>query len=841
MTNLSALSVATPSVASATQSAPYSVQLTASGGAPPYTWSVSAGALPAGLSLLTSGLINGTPTAAGTFQFTARVRDSVGATADQSLTLAVASSLTIATCPTSTGIVGQPYTSSATATGGQLPYTWSFTTGAFPPGLALNALTGAVTGTPISSGTFTVTLLVTDKAGTTAPLGCGFTIAPALSIITTGVSDASQSSPYSQTFVATGGKPPYTWVIAGGTPPPGLILNALGTLSGSPVQTGLFGFTVAVTDSASVTVQQPFTMNVFAGLIVGACPQNIAEVGFPYNSSLVGEGGVAPYTWSSAGSLPDGLVLNTVAGTISGTPRQVGSAALTFTATDKNTRSNSKQCSITVQPAVTISTASLSGGSTGTAYSDGVTVAGGVSPYVYSTTAGSLPPGLAIDGSTGKITGRPISSGAFGFTVQVSDNLGAQASKSLSIAVTQGLTIPNCPAPVGNVGQPYNAPLVAQGGSTPYIWTISSGTLPAGLALQSADQVTMIAGSPSQPGASAFVLQAADAAGGNVTRACSIQINSAPLTISAPSFPTGLLGVAYSQTLAASGGRGPYVWSILGASAPPSFSIDSSGVLSGVPTTVGTYTFTVQVTDQDSNVAQQSVTITILAGTAPGVSIGGLPDIVDPATQPTFNVQLGGSYPAPIDGTVTMTVVPDPTIGIDDPSIQFFPNGRTLKFTVAANSTTPVFTAPVVALQTGTVAGTIQLSVKLASNGIDITPAAAPLSVRVDRKAPRIVSVTATQNASGIQVQIVGYSTTREVTQGTFQFAISGGGAPLTATVQLADSAKSWFQSQQSTAFGGQFTLTQPFTPQGTIGNLTSVTVTLSNGQGTSAPVTVNF
>src|SRR5207237_10582256 len=138
------------------------------------------------------------------------------------------------------------------------------------------------------------------------------------------------------------------------------------------------------------------------GLGVRSFAQSVAEVGFAYTSTLVGEGRVVPYTWSVNGPLRDGLQLSAVAATISATPKTVGTVALNFTATDKTNRSISKPCSINVQPPIAISTTSLGAGSTGASYSDGVTVGGGVSPYVYSTTAGSLPPGLTIDGATGK-------------------------------------------------------------------------------------------------------------------------------------------------------------------------------------------------------------------------------------------------------------------------------------------------------------------------------------------------------------------------------------------------------------------------------------------------------
>jgi hypothetical protein len=245
------------------------------------------------------------------------------------------------------------------------------------------------------------------------------------------------------------------------------------------------------------------------------------------------------------------------------------------------------------------------------------------------------------------------------------------------------------------------------------------------------------------------------------------------------------------------------------------------------------------VTDQDGNVARQNVTLLLQAGTAPNVSITGLPDIVDPATQPAFNIQLDGTYPAQIDGTVTLTFVPDPTVGVDDPTIQFATSGRTLKFSIAPNSTTVVFAGPR-QFQSGTVAGTIQLSVKLSSSGSDITPQnTAVRSVRVDRLSPRIASMTLVRNSNGLEVDIIGFSTTREVTQGTFQFSISGG-APISVTVPLSDGGKTWFQSTQSLASGGQFKLVQPFTFQGNVGTVTSVSATLTNGQGTSAAATAN-
>jgi len=204
---------------------------------------------------------------------------------------------------------------------------------------------------------------------------------------------------------------------------------------------------------------------------------------------------------------------------------------------------------------------------------------------------------------------------------------------------------------------------------------------------------------------------------------------------------------------------------------------------------------------------------------------------------------LDSQYPADINGTVTLTFIPDPAVGVDDPTIQFATGGRNLQFTVPANSNNPVFSPPVVALQTGTVAGTIQLAISIQSNGSDITPATPPSrTIRLDRLAPKVVSLAVTPTSSGLQVRLVGFATTRQVTQGVFRFQPANSGQPVEVDVPMTDSGTVWFQSAQSLQFGGQFSLIQPFTLQGqSISSFSSVSVTLSNAQGNSDPMSVKF
>src|SRR5262249_6499974 len=133
----------------------YSQMLAASGGAGPYTWSVT-GQLPPGLQLSTGGVLSGSPTTQGNYNFTARVADSVTPprTATRVFDIridAAPSGLRITTLTLPTGIQGQVYQVQLQATGGPMPHTWSLITGPLPAGLTLTP-SGILGGTPTAAG-----------------------------------------------------------------------------------------------------------------------------------------------------------------------------------------------------------------------------------------------------------------------------------------------------------------------------------------------------------------------------------------------------------------------------------------------------------------------------------------------------------------------------------------------------------------------------------------------------------------------------------------------------------------------------------------------------------------
>ncbi len=160
---------------------PYTHDLLASGGTPPYTFAVTVGALPDGLTLdASTGEISGTPTVDDTFPFTVQVTDDVDdtATVECSITIVAApSELPTIICDNPpVGIVGTFYTHDFPASGGTPPYTFEITAGSLPPGLALNDDTGNISGTPTVNGIFPFTVTVTDSGNLTASVECSITI-----------------------------------------------------------------------------------------------------------------------------------------------------------------------------------------------------------------------------------------------------------------------------------------------------------------------------------------------------------------------------------------------------------------------------------------------------------------------------------------------------------------------------------------------------------------------------------------------------------------------------------------------------------------------------------------
>ncbi|MGH9631068.1 MAG: putative Ig domain-containing protein, partial [Bryobacteraceae bacterium] len=599
----------------------YSQTLAATGGTAPYAWSVAAGALPAGLTLNAGGQLAGTPTTAGDSAFKVRVADSQGSVAERDLTVRILATLNIAACPAANGTLGAGYSSPMTVSGGQQPYKWSVANGQLPPGLALAPATGTLAGTPSAAGNFNFTVAVADNSGATGSKACSIAITAALAIVPTRLADGTVQAAYSQTLQAAGGVAPYTWSLGRASLPPGLTLDgAKGVISGTPAQPGTFTFTVLASDSVSGKAEQEFAITIGAGLVIPDCPAAVGSVGQPYSSTLAAAGGATPYSWSiTAGALPAGITLNTSTGAVAGTPSAAGNSTYTARVQDSAGGSATRACSIAIASELQISTASLAEARVGAQYSQALAGTGGTPPYSWSTTAGSIPPGLTLNAGTGEISGTPSQAGNFQFRARLADAAGAAKEKEFTLTVSTGLVITACPTPTATVGQNYNAALSAAGGQPPYEWSLTSGNLQPGLSLNAGTGV--ISGTPSQTGNTEFALQVKDSAGATGARTCSISVAAPGLTITTGSpLPPAILGTAYSQTLAASGGQAPYKWALADGALPAGITLNEQGAFQGTPTAEGTSTFTVRVTDQANAVSNKAFELRVLPAAPPELS-----------------------------------------------------------------------------------------------------------------------------------------------------------------------------------------------------------------------------
>ncbi len=323
---------------------------TASGGTAPYTFSATG--LPPGLSMSPGGVVSGTPTVEGTYYYMVTLTDSAGDSDTFQAAIIVCPPKITLGCPSDTGMIGVPYSSSIPVGGGLAPYTFSISNGSLPPGLTLNTSTGAITGTPTAAepaGGFDVN--ITDSAGDTGNNWCQIKITKATKIgLSCASGTANAGTAYSSALDVTGGKSPYTFSITGGSLPPGLTLNtSTGAITGSPTTGGDYDYTAQVVDSTSAKATASCSIDVTSAtpLTLG-CASSTAVVGAPYSSSLVAGGGTPSYTFSiSIGSLPPGLTLNTSTGAITGTPTTGGTYDYTAKVVDSASGSTTANCSIT--------------------------------------------------------------------------------------------------------------------------------------------------------------------------------------------------------------------------------------------------------------------------------------------------------------------------------------------------------------------------------------------------------------------------------------------------------------------------------------------------------------
>lgn len=273
------LEITTASVPAGAIGSGYSSTLTATGGVTPYSWSTSAGALPAGLHLNAgTGTISGTPTTAGTFSFSAKVLDAKSSSSVSNFTLNVSPDPS----PTITGV-----SPNSGPTGGGT--TVAISGGNFRAGAQVKFGNSVAKSTqivdpkqiqavspPESNGS--VDLIVENSDGQSVTAANAFTFVAPLQIATSSLPAGSVGTGYSSTLAAAGGVPPYSWSTTGGALPTGLQLNtSTGTITGVPSTAGYFSFTAKVLDAKASSSSSGLSVNVLADpppTIAGVSPNS---------------------------------------------------------------------------------------------------------------------------------------------------------------------------------------------------------------------------------------------------------------------------------------------------------------------------------------------------------------------------------------------------------------------------------------------------------------------------------------------------------------------------------------------------------------------------------------
>jgi len=384
------------------------------------------------------------------------------------------------------------------------------------------------------SANMSVTVQATSAADTSKAKSAPIVVSPEPAIKTTTLANGAVGTAYNASLQVTGGAGTLTWSLASGSSlPTGLSLSSLGTISGMPTTAGKTTFTVKVTDASSgkegaCSETQELSITIAPPPIsVSLTPsaQTNIDQGQTLNltATVSNDSSNKGVTWAVSSAACSGVACGTFTNSTTSAatynaPTSVSSnTTMTVRATSVADTTKSASTAVVVSPLPSIITATLASGVVGTAYSATLQASGGAGSLAWSLASGSsLPAGLSLS-AAGAISGTPTAAGTTTFTAKVTDASQGQpgpasATQQLSIMIVPTpLTITTTSLPNGTANVSYNAPLQASGGTTPYTWTVASGSsLPAGLTLGGSGTNWSLSGNPTAAGTFTFSLTVTD-------------------------------------------------------------------------------------------------------------------------------------------------------------------------------------------------------------------------------------------------------------------------------------------------------------------------------------------
>ena len=725
-----------------------------------------------------------------------------------SVNILTPSAPTVTSAGTANGTGGSAFSYSILAGPGPTGYGVS---GALPPGVTLDPVSGVISGTPTQSGSFPVTISATNPGGT-GTKSLTIAIAPSTPVISSSA-NASGTGGQSFSYSIAASYFPTSYGISSGALPSGVTLDPVtGIISGTPTQSGSFSVVVTAgngvgTGSKAVTI----TIGLVTPVVTSATTAG-GNGGQNFSYQIAASN--LPSSFSVTGTLPSGVTVNPGTGLISGIPTQTGSFPVTISAAN-SAGTGSQSLTLTIAlVAPSITSAGTASGTGGQSFS--YQILAGNLPTSYGV-VGTLPAGVTLNPSSGLISGTPTQTGSFPVTISASNGAG---TGSQSLTLTIGLVAPSITSAgtaSGTGGQSFSYQILA--GNLPTSYGVV-GTLPAGVTLNPSSG--LISGIPTQTGSFPVTISASNGAGtGSQSLTLTIGLVAPVITSSASA--VGSTGVSFSHQIVA--GNLPAGYGVTGA-LPAGVTLNpTSGLIAGIPTQSGSFPVTISATNGAGS-GSQSLTITISlvapvissAATASGTGGQSFSYQIAANNSPT-SYGVTGTLPNGVTlNTGTGLIAGTPTQSGSFPLTISASNGAgtsTQPLTISIGLVTPVITSAATASGTGGQPFSYQI---VASN--------LPGSYSVTGALPAGVTVnTATGLISGTPTQTGIFPVTLGAANGS-----GTGSQSLTITVGLV--APVITSAATASAIGGQ-----SFSYQITAGNLPtsySIVGTLPSG------VTVN-